>query len=194
MRVLAGGVVITVLVAVAALGRDQLQLDSAWPLLVGLALALAPFPAGRTPLASLGLRLAAAVVGVLVGWVALAARMGLLAPDLAASEALVLGGALLILALLAIPVGTDAMWPAILGVALFHGVYEPTLAADPAGFLSTSPPAILSTLVVLAFGVAVGMLGRVAADLATGAGERGGRDDLEGGGHDRALAETSRET
>lgn len=162
MRTLIVGGVSLLALGLLALGRDDLGISAAWPLLLGLAVALAP---ATDATRALLVRLGAAVVGVLLGWFATALRMGLLAPDLAVSEAISLGAALLVLALLAIPFGVDALWAGALGIALFQGIYQPVLDADPAGFLSTSPPALVSSLVVLALGAGAGGLARGAAGL-----------------------------
>lgn len=156
MRALLPGLTAAAALGAAAVAAPHLGLTHPWPLLLGaLLLVVGGAPAGAGALLA---RAGAAGVGVLVGWVAYAVRMALLAPDLVATHALVLALAVVVVALAAAPLGTWALWSGLLGVAAYHGVYEPLLAADPAGFLTTSPAAVLSTALGLGVGAAVGAL------------------------------------
>lgn len=167
MRTAVVAAVVIVVVGIAGLTAGGLGLTSAWPVLLGVVLALAATSAssGRSPAAMLAIRGGCAVLGAALGWVAYAIRVGVLPPDLATTQALVLVGALIIIGGVSALLGPDAFWAGALGLAAFSGVFEPILAADPAGFLSTSPPALVATVLGLAVGLGGGLLGRAAGEL-----------------------------
>lgn len=157
-RTVISGVLVAVLVAVVTMIGSAIGITSVWPVLLAAAvgLALAPVTIGR---------LAAMVVGAIVGWVFFAVRAGFL-PDVAAARALtVVGGVLVLTAIAAVSMDRAPLWAGLAGYAAFTGLYEPLNAANPTAFLAESPVALLTVLLATAIGFAIAEV----ADLLGGA-------------------------
>lgn len=147
-RTLISGVLVAVLVAVVTLTGAAIGITSVWPVLLAAAvgLALAPVTIGR---------LAALVVGAVLGWVFFAIRAGFL-PDVPAARALtVVGGVLVLTAIAAVTLDRAPLWAGLAGYAVFTGLYEPLHAARPTAFLTESPLALLTVLLAIAIGYAI---------------------------------------
>jgi hypothetical protein len=176
-RTLICGVVLALLAAVVAVTGSALGITTLWPLLLGAAVGFAAVPV------SLG-RVSAFVLGAVVSWVAMALRAGFL-PDLPASRAIVVAGAVLLLAVVAAVTANRApLWAGLVGYAAFAGLYEPLYAATPTAFLTESPTALLTVLLAGAIGVAAAELGQLLsggsrAHVTEGPLLAGPRDDAE---------------
>lgn len=148
------GGVAALAVALTALAGSALGIADPWPVVLALAVVLVP---GGTTIGRVG----AALVGAILGWVAIAVQAGFL-PASSASTLLVSVGAVVLLVLVAVATAERLpLWAGLAGYAVFVGYYLPTFEASPTAFLSESPVAFVSVLLALGIGALAG----VAADL-----------------------------
>ncbi|WP_052665476.1 hypothetical protein [Nitriliruptor alkaliphilus] len=174
MRASLSVIVTVLLVAAITTFRTGLGLASAWPVIIGVVVFAARSGMGSAepaaePVAGV-LRAAAAIAGAVVAWAAFAVRVGVLGPDIPAAQTVTFVGGLVLVVAFGLVLRHGAWWAAAAGYATFHGVFEPILDADPAGFLTSSPPALLATALALAAGTgaaAVASLLRGPANVST---------------------------
>jgi hypothetical protein len=146
-RTVLTGAVVALLVAVLAIGGSALGISTIWPVLLAVAVATA----ARN--VTLG-RVAAFVIGAVLGWVLFAVYAGTL-PQTASSRAILAVVAVLVLTALAAVTGDRVSLAAgLIGYAAFAALYEPVYADTPTLFLSQSPIALLTVLFSGALGVA----------------------------------------
>lgn len=153
-RTLTRGGAAALAIALAAFLADTLGITDPWPVALAVAIALVPAasPTGR---------LAAAVVGAILGWVALALQAALL-PSAASSTALL--GVLVVVVVTGVAAVSGErlpLWAGLAGYALFTAVYLPLFEATPTAFLSESPVALVTVLLA----VGLGALAAAATDL-----------------------------
>lgn len=156
-RILIRGAVLALVAAVLALSGGALGIDTLWPVLLAAAVGLAAASS-----LSVG-RGAAFVGGVLVGWVALAIRAGLLPDTVAARAIVVVIGIAVVTAIAAATADLAPMWAGLAGYAAFAAFAEPILAASPTGFLGESVVAVVTVLLATALGFGAALLGDLAA-------------------------------
>lgn len=117
---------------------------------------------GLVPDRSPGQRVGGFVVGFAAAWLGYALRAAAL-PDTAGGRAVAV--LLVLLVCVAVAVATRGrlpLWSALLGAAAMAGSYEYPYAADPSGFLTTSPVSATAVLVTAAAGfLATSLLGPV---------------------------------
>ncbi|MGN8244498.1 hypothetical protein ACTHAM_001401 [Cellulomonas soli] len=117
---------------------------------------------GLVPDRSPGARVGGFVAGFVAAWLGYGLRAAVL-PDSPGGRAVAV--LVVVLVCLAIAVGTRGrlpLWSTLLGAAAMAGSYEYPYAADPSGFLTTSPVSATAVLVTAAAGfVATSLLGPV---------------------------------
>jgi hypothetical protein len=121
---------------------------------------------------SVGGRLAAFLIGVVVAWLGYALRAQFL-PDVPAGEALALiVVVILVTAMAVLSGGRLPLWAGLLGAAALFGAYEELYVAAPYNFLSQSVIVVSSLLVPVAMGFLVGVVSATlwGADASDGAG------------------------
>lgn len=166
-RTAISGAIVALLAALVAVSGGAIGITTVWPVLLAVAVGLAARPL------TLG-RVVAYVVGATASWIALAIRAGYL-PDVAASQAVVVVGAVVLLTVIAaLTADRVPLWAGLAGYAAFAGLYEPMFAATPTAFLTESPPALVTVLLAAGVGILVAEL----ADLVTGS-RRTTREPIE---------------
>ena len=156
-RILIRGAVLALVAAILALAGGALGIDTLWPVLLAAAVGVAAASS-----LSVG-RGAAFVGGIVVGWIAMAIRAGLL-PDTAAAQAIVVVlGIAVITAIAAATADLAPMWAGLAGYAMFAAFYEPVFAASPTTFVADSAVALVTVLLASAFGFGAALLGDLAA-------------------------------
>ncbi|HVM21490.1 MAG TPA: hypothetical protein VM307_16145 [Egibacteraceae bacterium] len=152
-RYVAAGVLLVVLLAGIAFVGGPLAIDSAWPLLLGAAVALVPGPRVLGRAVAFG-------VGLVTCWVAFALRAGML-PDVPGGRAVFLILPVAVVTVAAVVSGGRlALWAGLAGVATYGAAYQAAFVASPTDFATQSVATMTSVLLATAMGAVVAMLVR----------------------------------